>query len=673
MMIRAAAATLLSAVVVIVAATGVVALGAVGSWRPTSAPLPGYITSVVASPVYSFDAIVWLATDSGGVLRSSDGGISFATANRGLDDLAVRALAPSPLIHLDGVVLASTESGLYRSSDRGLRWTPSLGIPVARVAAVAFSPKFGTGGPIYAAVSGHGLYRSFDLGRTWTRFAAAGLTDKTFRGMAVADGTNEQVHIAIWTRDKVFLSNNSGSIFNDISGADTLPDGLKFESAALAPDYGASTTLWLGTRSNGIRRSTDGGASYARVLGGGAGRVRTFAFSPMYANDGLILAGTSSGGVYRSRNPADPGATWTPRNVNLAFSDVTSFAFSNDFRDDGTIFAVGAQGRVAFTKTAGDDWWTIPLVVTTARIGGLSLPAVDTLLAGTPQGFQVSDDRGVSWSMRNRQLPATNIIASAASPNFTTDGIAIIGIEAEGVFRTTSSGEFWAMQNAGLTTAMIRSPRAFAFSPDLANDNTVFAAGTDGVFRSRTGGSTWELLTGGVPPGITVVALAVSPSFAADDTLFAGTLGAGVYRSTDAGDAWQPANQGLPDLTVRGLAVSPAFATDLTVLVATDGGLFLSTDAGATWTQTSELTRATAVAFSPAFAWEGSAFAGGPAPRPPVVSTTDRGRVWTQLGETLLADAILQLVPSPAYAAGGELFAATTDAGVQVYTVPGKA
>ena len=51
MMIRAAAATLLSAVVVIVAATGVVALGAVGSWRPTSAPLPGYITSVVASPV----------------------------------------------------------------------------------------------------------------------------------------------------------------------------------------------------------------------------------------------------------------------------------------------------------------------------------------------------------------------------------------------------------------------------------------------------------------------------------------------------------------------------------------------------------------------------------------------------------------------------------------------
>ena len=69
---------------------------------------------------------------------------------------------------------------------------------------------------------------------------------------------------------------------------------------------------------------------------------------------------------------------------------------------------------------------------------------------------------------------------------------------------------------------------------------------------------------------------------------------------------------------------------------------------------------------------DGSAFAAGPGPRPQVVGTTDRGRVWTQLGETVLAAAILQLVPGPAYAAGGELFAATTNAGIQVYTVPRK-
>lgn len=83
------------------------------------------------------------------------------------------------------------------------------------------------------------------------------------------------------------------------------------------------------------------------------------------------------------------------------------------------------------------------MVVTTARIGGLSLPAVDTQLASTPQGSQVSHNRGISWSMRNLQLPATNITASAASPNFTTDGIDIIGTEAEGVFpprRPVSSG-----------------------------------------------------------------------------------------------------------------------------------------------------------------------------------------------------------------------------------------
>ena len=217
---------------------------------------------------------------------------------------------------------------------------------------------------------------------------------------------------------------------------------------------------------------------------------------------------------------------------------------------------------------------------------------------------------------------------------------------------------------------MIRSPRAFSLSPDLANDNTVFAAGPGGVFRSRTGGSTWESLKGGIPPDVTVIALAVSPNFAADRTLFAGTLSASIYRSSDASDAWQPANHGLSDLTVRGLAVSPAFATDGIVLVVTDGGLFLSTDDGATWTQTSELARATAVAFPPAFASDGSAFAAGP--RPQVVGTTDRSRVWTQLDKTVLADAILAARARSRLRGGRRAVRCHTDAGVRVHTVPRK-
>ncbi len=90
------------------------------------APLPGYITSVTTSPIYAFDGIVWLATDSGGVLRSGNGGISYVTANRCFGDLAVRELAPavarsphtfpfSPDLASDDTVFAAGPGGVFRS------------------------------------------------------------------------------------------------------------------------------------------------------------------------------------------------------------------------------------------------------------------------------------------------------------------------------------------------------------------------------------------------------------------------------------------------------------------------------------------------------------------------------------------------------------------------------
>jgi hypothetical protein len=79
----------------------------------------------------------------------------------------------------------------------------------------------------------------------------------------------------------------------------------------------------------------------------------------------------------------------------------------------------------------------------------------------------------------------------------------------------------------------------------------------------------------------------LSPAFAADHTLFLAVSGAssgGAYRSADRGETWTDITGGVLDYYVTPVAVSPRFAQDQTVLMGhSNGPLFISEDAGATW------------------------------------------------------------------------------------------
>ncbi len=65
------------------------------------------------------------------------------------------------------------------------------------------------------------------------------------------------------------------------------------------------------------------------------------------------------------------------------------------------------------------------------------------------------------------------------------------------------------------------------------------------------------------------------------DVLFAGTQGGGVFKSTDGGASWSPVNDGLRDLYVRALAIDPE--TPSTVYAGTQRGLHKSVDGGLSW------------------------------------------------------------------------------------------
>ena len=83
------------------------------------------------------------------------------------------------------------------------------------------------------------------------------------------------------------------------------------------------------------------------------------------------------------------------------------------------------------------------------------------------------------------------------------------------------------------------------------------------------------------PDGASVRAVAVDPANPA--TVYAGTASGGVFKSTNGGASWSAANSGLASTGVAALAIDPSSTATLYAAGGDEGGVFKSTDGGARW------------------------------------------------------------------------------------------
>jgi hypothetical protein len=162
-----------------------------------------------------------------------------------------------------------------------------------------------------------------------------------------------------------------------------------------------------------------------------------------------------------------------------------------------------------------------------------------------------------------------DVFAMAVDP--TTAGTVYAGTYDSGIYKSTDGGLTWLPASLGLASQGVN---ALAVAP--SDPQTVYAGG-NGVSRSRDGGASW-VRTGLV--GQYVSAVAVDPVDPA--RLFAGTLGGGVFLSLDAGNTWTSVNAGMTNLQVNALAIDPT--SPATVYAGTMGGLFKTASSGSAWT-----------------------------------------------------------------------------------------
>jgi hypothetical protein len=295
------------------------------------------------------------------------------------------------------------------------------------------------------------------------------------------------------------------------------------------------------------------------------------------------------------------------------------------------------------------------------RLGLIALAAMLLM----PASAQAIPDTWVRWTSPDFSTHPDARNKWVRALEFTLPGTIYAGTEGSGVFRTSNNGVTWTEQNAGLQGAA-QDIRAF-----YTSGSDVIAGTGVGLFKSTSNGP-WQTLSQEAGAdrmgGRAVQALETSGS-----TLLAGTASGGVYRSTDSGATWTPTP--MPGMqaaeTVWDLKRSPSLASR--VYAATTRGVYVSTDSGATWTISSDgmpFTSVFRIAVDPALPnvlWAGTTSNG-------IFRSLNAGLTWENAnGENIATDLEQSKISSvfilpgspPSVFAGTENYVwATSDAGL---------
>lgn len=261
-------------------------------------------------------------------------------------------------------------------------------------------------GTLFASLQSNEMRTSTDNGQNWQSVELPiGLTSAYVLDIVAIGNT-----LYLCTTSGLWVSADDGATWAPQSG---LPLGTVVHSFWKT----SSNTLLVGTSSQGILRSTDGGKQWTTLVAGATVQAITeIADNALFAAvdyPGDFESGemtSDSSGVYSS---TDDGATWQKTILQGKFVR-TLTGLSNGVLVAGTQEIEG-KGRVYRSADGGATWNTTPLQDIVSGFTPLSNGSV--VASAFNSGIYFSEDGGQSWTVNNSGLLDSRIIGIVWHPS----------------------------------------------------------------------------------------------------------------------------------------------------------------------------------------------------------------------------------------------------------------
>lgn len=346
-------------------------------------------------------------------------------------------------------------------------------------------------------------------------------------GNTVADGT------------RIFFKTYNTGGFVDPASSPT--------SGGLADDPNDSATVKVGTVFNfpnyGSGISSAGAVVTAETEGGPSTRISTLSVIPVTEFDQIVFAGTNGGGIYKS---LDSGATWqnvsrSPEIMGQNWIDTYVNDITFDPDDPNRIYAAtGLKGHGGLYRSVdGGVTWNDRSF---DGLGPLDDEYEDSDGTGTEDEIPSYPDLG-RWS-----YPVLTVVCDDNGSDYVW-----VGLEQAGVYYSDDGGEDFTV-GAGIGSRTVNKIVKAAGSSASA---VLYAATSNGVYRSATGGQSWEKPSSSFNGYVTTIAVHPASTGGSNDVVYVGTQDTGFWVSTDSGKNWTQHISGIDtkEKTIRDILV----------------------------------------------------------------------------------------------------------------------
>ena len=411
------------------------------------------------------------------------------------------------------------------------------------------------------------IFESLDSGISWLRLAQIGQTDDyVIDGLIFHPSRPKLVYAAAWNLSDAY----KGGVFRSTDGGATwrpLPQMRErsVRALAMAPN---NPKVLIAAGYDGVYRTTDGGERWSLISPPEHADLRNFdsiAIDPIDSE--VVYAGT----WHLPWKTTDGGLTWNViKNGIVDDSDV--FSIIVDPQSPQTVYASACSG-IYKSENAGEQFRKvqgIPFSARRTRVLKQDPSDPNIVYAGTTEGLWKTNDAGHSWT----RMSATNLIINDVLIDPDNSHNVMLATDRAGVLASRDGGQTLVAHNKGFSHRQVTAVLVDKDDPATIYAGVINDKEFGGVFVSHNSGDTWQQMSAGLNSA-DVFTLRQSGT----KELIAGTTrGLFIYRSANKDYRWQQLNASTLD----------AFVHDLDIagdrwLAATNRGLFLSKDNGASW------------------------------------------------------------------------------------------